>query len=341
MPQKAVASGVSTDLLRTLKNSLRSSCAIVGNSSGLLQLTGADRLDLLHRLGTNDLVGMKSGQVRPTVFVTEKGRIVDLALVIVREEDVLLACSARAHERLRSWIEKYIIMDDVQVADLSSSHYRVTVPGPDAVQAMTSLAGSVIAPDTFVDRPSSGGTNLAMVTRAATGMQGTVVVDREQAGAVAERLTGMMPVLEGVEAEGARIAFGIPAAGHELSEAFNPYDAGLRHAISFTKGCYIGQEVIARLDTYQKIRRRLLGVLVREPAGNLGASPVPLEGTGQSGVMTSLVNLGRGGIGLAVVSTEFSSPDSLMMRRQPGAPVAVHLCPLPFTVSDLDQLEHA
>ena len=61
-----------------------------------------------------------------------------------------------------------------------------------------------------------------------------------------------------------RISRGIPAFGAEISNAFNPYEAGLAHAISFTKGCYIGQEVIARLDTYEKVQRELVGLMFEE-----------------------------------------------------------------------------
>ncbi len=61
-----------------------------------------------------------------------------------------------------------------------------------------------------------------------------------------------------------RIARGIPDIGRELTNDFNPFEVGLRDAISMTKGCYIGQEVIARLDTYQKVKRKLVGILFAE-----------------------------------------------------------------------------
>ena len=85
-----------------------------------------------------------------------------------------------------------------------------------------------------------------------------------------------------------RIAHGVPSIGAEISEAFNPYEVGLRSAISFTKGCYIGQEVIARLDTYKKVQREPWGIVLDadQPAPRPGASLI--QGESEIGVLTSI-----------------------------------------------------
>ena len=66
-----------------------------------------------------------------------------------------------------------------------------------------------------------------------------------------------------------RILLGIPAPGHELTEDYNPLEAGLGEAVSFTKGCYVWQEVVARLNTYDTVSRRLVGLVFRAD----GAAP--------------------------------------------------------------------
>jgi folate-binding protein YgfZ len=100
-----------------------------------------------------------------------------------------------------------------------------------------------------------------------------------------------------------RIVQGIPAGGRELSETLHPLEVNLREDISFTKGCYIGQEVVARMDTYRKIRRRLAGILLDEHPGVL---PRPLfTADAEIGILTSAARVHiQGKIpGLAVVQT--------------------------------------
>ncbi|HEX7573278.1 MAG TPA: tRNA-modifying protein YgfZ, partial [Bacteroidota bacterium] len=112
--------------------------------------------------------------------------------------------------------------------------------------------------------------------------------------------------------EGFRIDRGIPAAPGELNDAFNPFECGLRDSISFTKGCYIGQEVIARLDTYGKIRRHL--TRVASPARLPGPLPLlMLKNGAEAGTLTSMTEIPFGGkyLGLAVVRNDLAPGDTL------------------------------
>jgi folate-binding protein YgfZ len=339
MPQSTPAKHMSTELIRTLKRGIASSCAMQEGAAGLLRVTGADRLDLLHRLSTNALLGMHPGQAQPTVFTTDKGRIIDAVAVLIGTDDILLLGPAALADRLREWIANFIIMEDVQVTDAGQELEAVSVAGPDAQSVAGFIAGVNVAPDSFVHVAADEGTTLVAVMQHPEGARASIVIARKHAAPLLARLSARTQVLQGEAAEAGRIAFGIPAAGHELSEAFTPYDAGLRHAISFTKGCYVGQEVIARLDTYQKIRKGLTGVVVM-PAGEQVPAPGPLfAGTEEAGVMTSVVSIGAGGIGLAVVRMPHA-PHTLLALGGPSAPQSVaRVVALPLVPSDLDLLE--
>ena len=92
-----------------------------------------------------------------------------------------------------------------------------------------------------------------------------LVVDLEHAENVWDALVGMGAVPTGEDAaEMVRVEQGVPRYGRELSEEFNPLEAGLLPSISFDKGCYIGQEVVVRLNTYDKVQKRLMGIAVDE-----------------------------------------------------------------------------
>jgi folate-binding protein YgfZ len=130
-----------------------------------------------------------------------------------------------------------------------------------------------------------------------------------------------------------RIEAGIPTAPNELNAKHNPLETTLVQAVSFTKGCYIGQEVIARLDTYDKVQRHLMGVEIGETFNN-GSLPVPIanvEGE-QIGEITSLAfspSLKKS-IGLAFIKTAFAIPQ--MNAKIGEEKIAAKLVKLPFEI---------
>ncbi|MEM8605169.1 MAG: glycine cleavage T C-terminal barrel domain-containing protein, partial [Cyanobacteria bacterium P01_H01_bin.121] len=103
-----------------------------------------------------------------------------------------------------------------------------------------------------------------------------------------------------------RVLQGRPAPDQELTEAYNPLEAGLWHTISFDKGCYIGQEVIARLNTYKGVRQRLWGLKLTTAAVEPN-TPIILEGN-KIGTITSLQPTATGAIGLGYIRTRAGGP---------------------------------
>jgi tRNA-modifying protein YgfZ len=132
-----------------------------------------------------------------------------------------------------------------------------------------------------------------------------LILSPEAAPPVWQQLTGAGITPVGLEAyQAVRVRYAVPLYGHEMGDAYNPLEAGLIGSVDFHKGCYIGQEVIARLDTYQKVQKRL--VMLRfapEASVSQGAS---LEHNGQAvGAVTSVTRIPTTGglIGLGYVRT--------------------------------------
>ena len=121
----------------------------------------------------------------------------------------------------------------------------------------------------------------------------------------------------------ARIEQGVPAFGAELSESYNPLEAGLQHMVSYTKGCYIGQEVIARLTTYDKVQKRLVRLTWPADAQVDAGTKLMLDGR-QAGVVTSAIRDPRTGygLGLGYVRKALSDPGARLTSEE-GAQVDV------------------
>ena len=277
--------------------------AVFPGDAGRLRLTGEDARDLLNRLSTNLIdPAAPAGEVAVTVLTSDRGRIVDLVYVIHCGDHQLMLTSPGQQETVIDFLDKYTIMEDLEVEDVTDSAAMLTLTGPDAA-AVLHQAGHdnalVIEPPTDPDDPERPPT-YHLLTASPDDAAG-IAAALESAGAVR---------VSAATAETLRVAQGRPAHGSEMSDTYNPLEAGLIGAIDFHKGCYIGQEVIARLDTYHKVQKYLVSLAFdADPsqAGDLpGARLVNADGAAM-GLVTSATVVpgadGAGVIGLGYVRT--------------------------------------
>jgi folate-binding protein YgfZ len=232
----------------------------------ILRISGADARDLLHRITTNDLSTLHTKSVVDTIFLTDKGRVIDLVQLLALDEELLLIVSPGIGPIVKQWIERYIILEDVIVEDVTSRISMVSLIGPKADTLIDTVYDIELAQGRYAILPDSG--SVELIARSVR--NGPQVVDvicsSEKIAEHWQRLT-LTDVSSAAAPMGARayealrISAGRPMPPGEISQENNPFDLALANAISFTKGCYIGQEVIARLDTYQKVRRGLFGLL--------------------------------------------------------------------------------
>jgi folate-binding protein YgfZ len=288
------------------------SAVMVDRSSvGKLLVTGADRLDLLHRLSTNDLLDLKPYSARMTVFTTDKGRIVDYVRVLVLPDSLVLITSPGQENKLMSWIDKYTLMESIQINVVTPSWTIFSLVGPEAQVKAGGMFGPLPESDTVVDLEFANTTITVDYQRDFSICAVNILVPSEHAPTVLDQLTkaGKEMGIATMSSQGYecfRIFHGIPREECELTSEFNPLEAGLAHAISWTKGCYIGQEVIARLDTYQKIQRKLVRLGFTKCPSDFRC-PVPLSKDGEHvGVLSSLapVQLKGETIALGLVKQE-------------------------------------
>ncbi len=244
----------------------RVGAALVDRSHlGRIEQSGADAIDLLHRLSTADIESLAEGEARRTILASERGRILDVFTVVRRAERPLLLLTSGAFKNLLlEKIEFYTITEDSTLEDVSATTAQLAIAGPGSAAVMSDLSGASVAslPAGRHTEVVIGGDRV-LVIAASDGINPRfdLILDADSASGVWDAITsaGALPV--GREAaEAYRVEIGVPTAGREISERINPLEADLLDLIDFDKGCYIGQEVIARLDTYDKVQRKLVGL---------------------------------------------------------------------------------
>ncbi len=248
----------------------RVGAALVDRSHlGRLEQSGADAIDLLHRLSTADIESLAEGEARQTVLASERGRILDVFTVVRRaDRPLLLLTSGAFKDLLLEKIDFYTITEDSTLVDISADTAQFALAGPRSMAVMTELAGRLVAslsPGRHADIEIDGIRVLVIAVSDSVGTRFDLITDTDTAATVWDAIVRLGAMPAGREAtEAYRVEIGLPTAGTEISERVNPLEAGLLDLIDFDKGCYIGQEVIARLDTYDKVQGRLVGIQAKE-----------------------------------------------------------------------------
>jgi folate-binding protein YgfZ len=281
---------------------------------GRIEVTGRDRLDLLHRLSTNSVAGLKAGSTAATVFVTDKGRVIDRVLVYAREDSLLLVTSPEREELLTTWIDKYTITENIRFRTITGDTAMLSLLGSRMVSTFMTAAGN-----------HPGGAEYAVVRGEYPGTEIAHVISPAGDALSLAGIAHSLPRARWIGSlayDAFRIFSGIPASPGELNDGFNPLECGLRDAVSFTKGCYIGQEVIARLDTYGKTRRHL--ARVESPVPVPAPSRLSMDGS-DAGMLTSMTELPFSGLhlGLAVIRDDLAAAGQRLQADTNGTFVHV------------------
>ncbi len=297
---------------------------------GRIMVGGEDRLRFLHNQSTADFITLTTGMGCATVFVNSTGRTIDLALGLVLDDQVWLLVSPSQQETIYRLLDQYIFFaDQVSLQDVSAQTATFSLVGAASGAVIEALGGATGGLAYSHQVVTMGETMIRIATDSGLGLPGyTLIVEVAQAKVLWEKLVnlGAIPMGEGGWEE-LRIRQGRPAAGAELTTDYNPLEVGLWETISFTKGCYIGQETIARLNTYQGVKQYLWGINLQGAA--LPGSPLLLAGE-KVGMLTSYVATADGHRGLAYVK---SKAGGVGLKVQVGDTIG-EIVDLPFVSHD-------
>lgn len=220
---------------------------------GRVQMTGATRLEFLQRMSTNDVLSLSVGLGKMTALTTPIGRMVDAPVVLGMDDALILLTGTGNAGRVTAWLRKYVLYNDqVAVHDITAATqmWGVYGDGADAwvrvldaaafetLQGAPVYASAVVGDNLLVKMPPLAGVGYALL------------------GAKLSKPNVAFEPIASYEAM--RIAAGYPAAPNEINEDYIPLEAGLWNAVSFHKGCYIGQEIIARMESRGQIAKKLV-----------------------------------------------------------------------------------
>jgi hypothetical protein len=287
--------------------SARQGVALVDLSHwGRLVISDDDRIRFLHNQSTNNFQRLQPGQGCDTVFVTSTARTIDLATAYVTEDAVLLLVSPNRRQQLMEWLDRYIFpMDRVELKDVSNESATFSLIGPESDALLEKLGVEMPIGEVYASHKQLTLDDLKVRVAVGSGLAlpgYTLIVPASDAAKLWKTLTagGAIPMGDRVW-EQLRIEQGRPTPDHELTDDYNPLEAGLWQTISFDKGCYIGQETIARLNTYKGVKQQLWGVRLSAPAQP--GSVITVEGD-KIGKLTSFTETDQGPFGLAYIRTK-------------------------------------
>jgi tRNA-modifying protein YgfZ len=285
-------------------------------AAGYLRIAGADRAAFIQRQTSNDIRLLAPDRAVLSVLTSPTARILDVLYFVDEGNEGQIGAvtlPGRGAATFRFLKSRIFFNDQVAVTDLSPTTAQIDLMGPGAGEVLRQLGLSGEIPLHGVQKAPIHGFDARVVHTSPSFILGSRLLLPVEA----------MPTLEAsLEAAGAarldpqvyellRIEAGIPGPGGELTEAFTPLETGLESAVSDKKGCYTGQEILARQVTYDKVTQKLRGLLLTGEAAP--GDRVWAEGKPAGEITSAALSPRLGWIALAVLKRSF---------LEPGLPVA-------------------
>jgi glycine cleavage system T protein (aminomethyltransferase) len=308
---------------------------------GKVRVTGDDRVKWLQSVISNDLLSLQSGQGLYSSFLTHKGKMLTYFRCYPLTDAVMLEDVGEIGDQTYAALRKFLLYGTkAKMENCRESWGLLLVSGPRAAAVLNSAFGTHVEelkPVNFISAAIGGQAALVIRTEETGEPDFEILIPSEGLVAAWERLMeagashGIRPF--GSQAHDAlRIEAGIPKAGLELNEEIVPPEANLEgKAFSLTKGCYPGQEVVARIDTYGHVRRHLVGLVLKD--ATLPQKGAKLySGDREVGWISSAVNSPKLGqsIALGFPLRDFSKPGTELSVEVEGARLRATVHPLPF-----------
>ncbi len=272
---------------------------------GKIRATGEDRARLLHAMTTQQVEQMKPGDGAYAFFLNAQGRILGDVNLFCLEEHFLLDTEPETRQKLFEHVDRYIIADDVTLEDLTEEMATIAVEGPQAASVLEKLGAPI--PETPYQTRAWGDRIVARVS--STGSEGYFVfLPASGRLELAGQLAGV-PEASADDARLVRIEHGHPRYGEEITERYLVQETGQTHAVNFTKGCYLGQEIVERVRSRAQIHRVLRRLEIDALHPPAAGTKITSDGKDAAEIASSTFSPALGKVvALAYVRVPFGEP---------------------------------
>ncbi len=297
----------------------------------ILEVTGGDRVRWLQGQISNDVAALSAGEGCYATVLTVKGRIIADLRVLARGDRFWLETGASVQEAVHARLDRYIVADDVALADATPGFARLGLEGP-ATAAVLEAAGAAFPSAEFgaVETAVAGVDVLAWRFGFTNLPACQLFVPGPEVSAVREALlaagsaSGLIEADEAVR-ETLRVESGVAGLGSELDEDVFPAEARLHHAISTTKGCYTGQEIVERIRSRGQVNHLLVGLRFSGELPPAGLELSDANGKRAGEVTSTALSAEAGAIGLGFVRREHEDEGTELASE--AGPVRVSALP--------------
>ena len=307
----------------------------------IVHLSGKETLDFLHRVSTNSVKELKPFEKQNTLFLNEKGRFIDRTTLLSLDGFFLLIGSPDQNKRLLSWVNKYIIMEDIQTKDVTGDYLMIELVGPQTESYLTLLIGEDLKnlnDQNILYTHADGFPFYLFRNIESVGIKVyNILIDKSRSSELVEYMLQNKSVFDvnlvGEEAYNSyRVEKGFAKYPNEINDYFNPHETNLINEISFTKGCYIGQEIIARLDTYDKVQRKMLGIIFPDDVEPNGTTLIFDDEDNEAGNITSTAysECLKKQIAIGIVRNKSLGENKQVYAKINGKIIPLTVCELPF-----------
>jgi folate-binding protein YgfZ len=299
---------------------LLTASVVVLDARIVVRVTGDDRASFLHGMCTADVNGAEPGAILPALFLTEHAHVISEAFIWVTAGALILDVDAEAWIRTRAHLEKLLVADDVEFEDAAD----LVVIDVEGSAALDASGGSALVPWSFVEAGRALVGNLPRYG----GPAASVIAPRDSVDSTIDAILAKAPGSRRVDPsvlETIRVENGIALVGVDTNDKTIALEARLNRAISFNKGCYLGQETIERATARGGLKKRMFGLKFNTADVPVMGSLLTLDGK-EVGRVTSAVRSPRfGAIGLAILHHSAWTPGTELRVGEGGGAIVTEL----------------
>jgi aminomethyltransferase len=301
----------------------RETAVLVDRSAlGVLLMSGETRLDLINRMSTQAVTGLQRGEGAATVLTTDIGRIIDRLILYTTNSMVYALTGENNSDNIARYLMRFVFFkDDFHLKDVSGETAVFAVYGPQAGEKLQAAGFTGVDLPLHHWRQAVVAGCTAYVHRTdpiAGGGYFVIGQEADRAALWAQLLGTGLVAADEAAFDFLRIEAGLPRYGRELTNEYIPLEANLWDDVSFKKGCYTGQEIIARMESRGQLAKKLVKL---RPAAVVAPGD-PLSANGKSaGVITSVAVGPAGPIGLGYVKTAVLEAGTPLFVGETAVPV--------------------